>query len=195
MADNLPAPHEAILRIRFLGERIPVDDVLRRFSAIQFTLSDDAKDEAEEALNELGVPPLQRDGILYRLSKMKAEQYFIQAVTPGSLEILAIVAASTYFLLQKTIGQSVSEGYLSSDLHTKLRDWTSRSINAKLKRVAEKLKKGPFRLDQEVVNIRDGEIIIEVPARKTKDDLPPTYAQLALPPPDKKPTAKKKKNS
>ena len=102
------------------------------------TLSADAKDEAEEALNELSVPSLQRDGILHRLSKQHAEQYFIQAVTPGSLEIVAIVAASTYFLLQKTIGQSVAEGYLSSDLHSKLKDWTSRSINAKLNRVAEK---------------------------------------------------------
>src|SRR5258708_248722 len=139
MHEESSESQDIVLFLRFDGQRTLPNDVVDTLGAIKDLLKEDEVQEIGELCDTLQISPMIRDAVLYSLGQDDVERFFIEVAKPGSLELLAVVAAATYFVLQKTLGESVKDGYLSSDLHVLVKDWIAKRINEKMTRLARDL--------------------------------------------------------
>lgn len=102
------------------------------------------EDELNRAAQFMHLPPIIRDAALWRLREYRDRRFSIKGATNGSIELFAIVAATTYFVLQKTIGESFTEGYKKSDCHKLLTEFIRSQIDEKMRGIHERLEKSRF---------------------------------------------------
>ncbi len=73
--------------------------------AIEVVLKQDVGIEIREICDELKISATLRDAMLYRLERARPDHFYIEAAKQGSFEIFAVLAASAYFVMDKTIGK------------------------------------------------------------------------------------------
>jgi hypothetical protein len=191
MNDESRATDDGTLSIKFQGNRVSTKDVIEVLETLEEILKDFEIAEIGALCSTLDIPPMIRDAVMYRLNENYVDRYYIEAVKPGSLEILPIIAASTFYVLKETLGESIKAGYLNSDIHGKLKEWITQRINQKMELLARQLS-DHWRLQRlrPIVSLDEQHRSIEVtvPQRLLDEQRAPTLAQLAPPRPDSKPT-------
>ncbi len=183
MPDETSQSKDMLISLKFEGPRILPQDVVDTLQAIEDSLKEGEIEEIRELCDGLGISPMIRDAVLYRLKEEGVGRFYIEAAKPGSLELLAIIAAATYFVLQKTLGESVKEGYLTSDLHAQVKEWIAKKINEKMRRLARDLPE-QWRVRRLTPKVTFDEercaIVVVVLQQQPEEDLAPTYKQMLL---------------
>jgi hypothetical protein len=57
---------------------------------------------------------------LWRLRQVRNERIQLKRANGGSIELFVVVAATSYWVLEKTLAESLKEGYKKSQIHDKL---------------------------------------------------------------------------
>jgi hypothetical protein len=88
-----------------------------------------------------GISPLVKDASLERLRRYRQRRLLLEETRPGSLTLIGLIAAVSYFVLEKTIGESFSEGWKDSNLHRDLKTFFRKLIDGKVLFIVESLRR------------------------------------------------------
>jgi hypothetical protein len=69
------------------------------------------------------VPLVAVDAALHRLDRFRGRAFLVQKASSGSIILAGVAGALAYWILDKTIGESVSEAWQRSELHKIVRDF------------------------------------------------------------------------
>lgn len=76
------------------------------------------RQNVSELANEFGIPPVIRDATLERIRKFRGRHIRIERVEAGTLTVTVAIVAISVWLLNRTVGESVKEGWKRTDAHT-----------------------------------------------------------------------------
>jgi hypothetical protein len=137
------------------------------------------------------VPLVAVDAALFRADHFKSGSVTrIQAVKPGSVEVVIGVVALSYWLLEKTVGETIKDAWTQSGLHRRLKRFLLLGQEERLNQAVEDTFAKSKKLSQlrESVRMRtlrkndsdpDAPMLeVEVEIVQTQEG-PPTYADLA----------------
>lgn len=99
-----------------------------------------------------------RDKLKFQIETLPA--YYVEKVERGSLEVVVVATAAAYWLLDKTIGESVSDAYKESAIHQKIIQILSTPLGRKrLPKIAEEVSKeinlGRFLIDESKLDVAE----------------------------------------
>lgn len=84
---------------------------------------------------------LVRDAAIHRIREYKHNRLLINEARNGSIELETFVFAIAAIILEKTLGESIFEGYKKSNLHQQLSEFVASTIDRKTLFIAERLRK------------------------------------------------------
>ena len=116
-------------------------DLLHILDVIEAATYTSDRQDVTEAAAELNLSPLIRDACLERLRSYRHKRLLLRETGPGSLAVFGVLAGVSYFVIQKTIGESFKEAYKSSDAHLYLKDYFRHIIDNKALRLAENIRR------------------------------------------------------
>ncbi len=113
------------------------------------------------------VPPVAIDAARERLRGQGRSTLQVAAVEPGSVKVTVLVLASAWWLLNQTLGETVSEAWTETDSHKKLKQWLLRDLDQDAKAFMLQISKGTRRLAGRAVitthlHISDGRLVVDV---------------------------------
>ena len=115
--------------------------LLRILDVIEAAIYNSDRTDVDHAARELQLSPVIRDACLERLRQYRHQRLLLQEARPGSLELIGLVAGVSYFVLERTIGESVSEAYKESRYHARLKEFFRRLIDEKALILAEAIRR------------------------------------------------------
>ena len=145
------------------------------FEEIERNLLHSDEDDVHLAAAEFNLSPLIRDAALWRLRQLRNERLLIHAAQSGSVEIFAAVAATSYFVLERTIGESFKQGYTSSEMHRRLSDFIRMQLDSKFLNICERLVKSKM-VDH--VEVSEVERTADVTIASERKQAVPTIGQF-----------------
>jgi hypothetical protein len=131
------------IQLHFEGSNGLVDskEVLKLLDVIESATYDSDRDDVMRASTALEISPVVRDACLERLRHYRHKRLLLEEARPGSLELIGLIAAVAYFVLEKTIGESFTEGYKSSETHERLKNFFRRIVDEKVLKIAENIRR------------------------------------------------------
>lgn len=118
-------------------------EVLKLLDVVESAVYDsDRQDVIRAATNfREDISAVTKDACLERLRHYRHQRLLLEEARPGSLELVGLIAAVSYFVLEKTIGESFSEGYKRTELHRKLKEFFRKIIDEKVLKIAESIRR------------------------------------------------------
>lgn len=169
-------PTKGRVVIKFHGDDIPGTLVIRTLESLERAIREGEEEEIRTICGALNLPEFVGDAASYRL-RGDDPRYYITAVRSGSIEVIITIAMVTYYILSKTIGESVKAGYLDSKIHDELKRITSTLLDHKLARLAYRVRSVYGAPDMLVkVDTETKSLHIDV---ETKTALPPDQRSLS----------------
>jgi hypothetical protein len=104
------------------------------------TFSSD-RDDVTEAAQRLQLTDLVRDACLERLRKYRHKRLLLRETGPGSLAVFGLLAGVSYFVIHKTIGESFTEAFKTSEAHERLKALFRSLIDHKALRLVENVRR------------------------------------------------------
>ena len=133
------------VKLHFQGRQreglIDAGDVLKLLDVVEAAVYDSDRDDVIRAATALQIRSVERDACLERLRHYRHKRLLLEDARPGSLELVGLIAAVGYFVLEKTIGESFSDGYKNSELHRRLKEFFQRLIDEKALKIAESIER------------------------------------------------------
>ena len=132
-----------------------------------------------------GLPPLALDAARHRLSLRSGEGVLFYSASKGSIVLCGVVAGLSAWILQQTLGETLKEAWVESDMHKKLKRLLLAGSRYKAEAIAQGIeKKRTIALgEQKRVELRanvdtgDGATIIYVYATLQGADFPPYHSR------------------
>ncbi|NET39010.1 MAG: hypothetical protein F6K19_44725 [Cyanothece sp. SIO1E1] len=78
---------------------------------------------------------------LERLRHYRHQRLLLEEARPGSLTLIGLIAGVSYFVIEKTVGESFAEGYRESEFHRRLKEFFRRLIDEKALKIAESIRR------------------------------------------------------
>jgi hypothetical protein len=131
------------IHLHFEGRDGLVDskEVLKILDVIESATYDSDRDDVIRAATVLNIRSVERDACLERLRHYRHKRLLLEEARPGSLVLVGLIAAVGYFVLEKTIGESFTEGYKSSEVHRQLKEFFRKIVDEKVLKIAESLRR------------------------------------------------------
>ncbi len=151
MAIPTPTPRTPVRRytnlrveVHFVGDQpIPASVIAFALFRVADAIHKADLDELAAARLELpDIPSIAHDAAEFRLSKYRAQSFTIDESRRGSL-ILAGVALASWFILDKTIGETVGEAWKGSEWHKKLQRLLETRLFSKATNVSKQIRTDP----------------------------------------------------
>ncbi|MCB9764213.1 MAG: hypothetical protein H6739_30860 [Alphaproteobacteria bacterium] len=120
-------------------ERSSIDPkmILHVFGDLERALYESDRRDVERFAEGFLRSDVVKDASLERLRRYRNRRLKIVDAKPGSLWITGSVLAVSYFVLEKTIGQSFVEGWQDTNAHRHLREFFASQIDIKYKKLAQ----------------------------------------------------------
>ncbi|HVE70983.1 MAG TPA: hypothetical protein VNI54_06410 [Thermoanaerobaculia bacterium] len=139
MADDL-GEFKTPLRIVFHGEFIPCNVLVRVAAAVESAAVRVERDEIEILRLQLpDIPAVAPDAARFRMEAYTGSAVMLQSSAPGSIILIGMVAGLSYWILDKTLGETISESWKNSPGHQRLLDFFSRRRRLRGERVASEV--------------------------------------------------------
>jgi hypothetical protein len=131
------------IQLHFEGRGGLVDskEVLKLLDVIESATYDSDRDDVIRAAAVLNIKSVEKDACLERLRHYRHKRLLLEETRPGSLVIIGLIAAVGYFVLEKTIGESFTEGYKSSEVHKQLKEFFRKIVDEKVLKIAENIRR------------------------------------------------------
>lgn len=172
--------NDIVIRLRLSVENnVHPKELVGAMDMVESALYDSDRRDVELLSNQLRLPSLVSDACLERLRHYRHNRLVLSAVKPGSIELFAVVAAVSYFVVKTTAGEAIKTGYQNSELHSRLSEYFQRNFD-KLLFIAERLR-GVFKSKKipacvRVLDAEGGEplsIIVDIHGRPISKDRKP----------------------
>ncbi|MFL6236247.1 MAG: hypothetical protein ACJ76N_24155 [Thermoanaerobaculia bacterium] len=117
MADNIG------IEIRYEGrEGFPADAVVATIERVEAVVREQESRQLETLARDLeDLPSVAVDAARQRLRVHEGESVIFYSASEGSIVLLAAVAGLSAWLLEKTLGETLTDAWLETDLHKKLK--------------------------------------------------------------------------
>lgn len=139
----IPTRHDIQIQFRLSGADANTDakSLVSALDALETSIYNTDREDVMRVAHELELSNVVRDACLERLRNYRHRRFLVQEARPGSLEIVGLVIAVSYFVLEKTVGESFGEAFKESHHHTKLKEVFRRLIDQKASMLAEHLRR------------------------------------------------------
>lgn len=132
------------VELHFRGRDGLIDssEVTKLLDVLETAAYDSDRSDVERAAARFGeINNLVKDASLERLRRYRQRRLLLEEARPGSLALVGLIAAVSYFVLEKTLGESFADGYKDSELHRRLKDFFRRLIDEKILTIAESIRR------------------------------------------------------
>ncbi|HEV8578451.1 MAG TPA: hypothetical protein VGX68_05155 [Thermoanaerobaculia bacterium] len=171
------------IRIRYTNpDGFPADAVAKTIEHIDAVVLDQEGRELETIARDLeGAPRVALDAARHRLAAHSGEGVLFYSASEGSIVLCGVIAGLSAWILQTTLGETLKEAWLESDLHKRLKRLLLAGSRYRAEGIAQGIenrntislgpkKKVVLRVD---VKPGTGSTIIEIDATLHAEDLPP----------------------
>ena len=142
---------DIIIEIRLHGgDHVRSKLLLQAFDSLETALYASDRKDIELAASQLEISKVVRDASLERLRQYKNNRLLLMEARTGSIEIAALVAGVSFFILNQTLGETIKESYTHSKIHSTLRDFFSKQIDDKALFIAESIRRAFVSKKQDV---------------------------------------------
>lgn len=131
------------VELHFQGRDGLIDSevVSKLLDVIETAVYDSDRSDIMEAARHLDIRLVERDASLERLRRYRQRRLLLEEARPGSLALIGLIAAVSYFVLEKTLGESFTEGYKDSESHRRLKIFFCDLIDRKVLFIAESIRR------------------------------------------------------
>lgn len=123
------------------------------------------------------VPDLHRDAALERLRRFRNRRVLIDEIRPGSWEFVVAFAATAGFVLWKTLGETILDGYRETRFRQELKDFTRVGSDWLMLNVTDKLRTSKEFLSAKIER-REREVVLRLPGPAADENRLPTRKGL-----------------
>ena len=120
---------------------IDANSLIHVFDALETAIYASDRNDVVKASAEFQIAPHVRDASLERLRHHRHHRLLLVDARRGSIELIALVAGVSYFVLEKTIGEAFREGFKQSKSYETLRDFFRDHIDHKALFIAENVRR------------------------------------------------------
>ncbi len=142
------------------------------FDSLEASLYASDRRDIEDAASKLGLAQVIRDAALERLRHYRHQRVLLLSARSGSIELIGAVAGVTYFVLEKTIGQALADGFKNSKSYQVLQDFFRDQIDVKALFIAEAIRRA-FAGKQRSASVRAVPRSVNIPNTIIVDIAPP----------------------
>jgi hypothetical protein len=171
------------IRVRYVNsDSFPADAVAKTIEHLDSIVLEQEGRELETLARDLdGIPALALDATRHRLSVHSGESILFYSASEGSIILCGVIAGLAAWILEKTLGETLKEAWVESDLHKKLKRLLLAGSRYKAENIAQGIEKSnAISLgNQKKVELRtnidteEGATVIYVNATLHSADLPP----------------------
>ena len=170
-------------------EAIPISIIMEALYQVEDILFNCERDDLDELQKEFPeIPSALVDAAKYRIDLYRGRLLSVQAINKGSVEVVVVIGALCYWVVQNTVGESFKDAWKESDLHKRLKEF----FLHRFKRKVESIQYSPFGTYQRLAPGRmienrfstrfelseDGEFITVYIKDDSLIDVPPPYSSL-----------------
>jgi len=187
MSDELKADQNDILiHLRLVGQTdFDAKFVLEALDTIEMALYASDRNDIELAATVMPMPGYVKDASLERIRHHRHHRLLLREAQSGSIELIGVVAAVSYFVLQRTLGEALKDGFKETSVYDQLRRFFQEVIDDKTAFISDTLTRA-FSSRKKQVRVRTrlqgpaepNRIIIEVAERpETRRLLPASLGE------------------
>lgn len=120
-----------------------------------------------------------RDAALERLRHYRQRRVLLRGARSGSFEVAALVAAVSYFVLERTIGEAVADGFKETRVYSELKEFFRGLVDEKHVFIADAIrrsftsKKRDVRVTAASPPDQPHRIVVEIPPAPREGGAPP----------------------
>lgn len=170
------------IELRFVGSsRFPARLVLGAIEAAEFAIKQAELDEIEELAREFpGIPAAAFDAMRYRAQTLTAQALNFETASTGSIILAGIAAGLAYWLLDKTLGETVRQAWEESELHARIKQFLLKRLKTKANTIASNIVPSRWANARDQVEIRTEHqqaailIVVTVPVPQELTPIPTT---------------------
>jgi len=169
---------DIIIRIRIRDKHNLIDpkDLTVAFDLLEQCLYESDVQDVIEATNKLQLSRVVSDAAELRLRRYRNRRVKFYEAHTGSIEIVGLVAAVSYFVLESTVGEALKDGFRESKLYPGLKELFKSIFSDKPYRIVEFLRtkfvsnklKGDVRIRPKTNN-SPTEISVDLLTKEDKD--------------------------
>lgn len=160
----MPDRNDIVIRLHLTGGGSSIDSKLlvEALDIVEASLYASDRSDVERAARELQLSTVVRDASLERLRHHRHQRLLIEGARSGSIEIVAVVAGVSLYVIEKTIGEAFSDGMRASETYAALREFFRRQVDEKALYVSEALRRS-FGTRRRQVTVRSDRESNELP--------------------------------
>lgn len=136
MAENIE------IRIHYVGESFPANAVVATIQHIESIIYEQERRELETLARDLEeMPSLAVDAARHRLGTHSGESILFYSASQGSILLIGAVAGLAGWILDKTLGETLKEAWVESDLHKRIKRLLGARVNYKGENIAAEIER------------------------------------------------------
>ena len=169
------------------GTAFPAGFITQTISVVERSAFSTEVEELEAIFEEFPeIPQVVCDACRHRINDFRGNALLVSAAKPGSLVLFATCTALAYWLVEKTLGETLKEAYKESDMHEKLKALLARRLFRRTENLAATVHNAVFKpvsdptVRAEASVSKTNPRLVEVVARIEKwNDVPPSNQSWA----------------
>jgi hypothetical protein len=102
---------------------------------------EDLEDLIDIIENTQAIESIVADASRHRISAYRGQSVLVESARGGSIELICVAGALAYWILDRTIGETIKEAWRESSAHRRLKEFLSQERTAKAQEIARRLKR------------------------------------------------------
>jgi hypothetical protein len=133
-------PTELNLRILFEGgQAFPSSFIVQSVDIVEQEIHRLEQDEIGELAEYIGLSAMARDACYHRIEAYRGSSLLLTRAANGSIIIVGVLAALSYWIVENTIGETIKDAYKESELHERLKAILLRRFSFRRTELARRL--------------------------------------------------------
>ena len=171
--------------IRFIGYGgVSVEVLTSVLKQVTWAIESAEKDELDELVESFpDWSGIARDAMRYRFDRVDRDRLLnIERASNGSIILAGAAIGLAYWVVDKTLGETVKDAWKDSDGHTRLKEFLKKRVFSKRDQIASRLQPIRFRTESSIASIDvrsvDLKPMIVVSVMSEEADLLPKPSQI-----------------
>ena len=168
---------DTCIEVRFVGDRgVSYRTIDKTLSAVAWTIERIEREELEAVLHHFSdLPSVARDAMRYRFEQVEQSRLVnIEKARTGSVVLTAAAAGLAYWVVDKTLGETLKEAWKGSEPDRELQAFLRQRVFRKRQRMTRYLQQQRFDMDSPVstaaLTQRDSSPVIAITVRESAVD-------------------------
>jgi len=135
--------NDIVIRLKIEGNKGGTDTkhILQAFESLEIALYESDRQDIEDLFSQRLISRIVADASLERLRRYRHNRLLLRNAENGSIILEGVVAATTLFILENTLGEAVKDAIKESEPYQKIKEWFKERINSKASFISNALQK------------------------------------------------------